>query len=210
MHRDVAEAFTTALVAEAERWSAGPPRLVDARMRDAVHEHVSEALGQGARALTGGEPGEGTFYPATVLADCTDDMLVMTEETFGPVAPIVVVDGFDEGLSRAAESPYGLAATVLTGDMEHAHRAAAVLPVGTVKINGVFGGAPGGSAQPRGTSGSGFGYGPELLDEMTTTTVVHFGLPVLRGAASRASRARHCSGRAPWSRRCANARRSSP
>ena len=63
-----------------------------------------------------------------------------------------------------------------------AHRAAATLPVGTVKINGVFGGAPGGSAQPRGTSGSGFGYGPELLDEMTTTTVVHFGLPVLPGA----------------------------
>ncbi len=61
--------------------------------------------------------------------------------------------------------------------MAHAHRAAAVLPVGTVKVNAVFGGAPGGSAQPRRASGSGFGYGPELLDEMTTTTVVHLGLP---------------------------------
>lgn len=184
VHHAVADAFTEALVAEADRWSAGPlPRLVDARMRDAVHEHVTEALESGARALTGGEPGEGTFYPATVLADCTDEMLVMTEETFGPVAPIVVVDDFDEALLRAAASPYGLAATVLTADMEHAHRAAAALPVGTVKINAVFGGAPGGSAQPRGTSGSGFGYGPELLDEMTTTTVVHFGLPVLPGGA---------------------------
>jgi hypothetical protein len=48
--------------------------------------------------------------------------------------------------------------------------------VGTVKVNAVFGGAPGGSAQPRGESGAGFGYGPELLDEMTTTTVVHLGL----------------------------------
>nr|WP_236553601.1 aldehyde dehydrogenase family protein [Rathayibacter sp. VKM Ac-2803] len=183
VHRAVAEAFTAALVAEADRWSAGPlPRLVDARMRDAVHEHVTEALEAGARALTGGAPGDGTFYPATVLVDCTDEMLVMTEETFGPVAPILVVDDFDEALARAAASPYGLAATVLTADMGHAHRAAATLPVGTVKINGVFGGAPGGSAQPRGTSGSGFGYGPELLDEMTTTTVVHFGLPVLPGA----------------------------
>ncbi|WP_416365291.1 aldehyde dehydrogenase family protein [Rathayibacter sp. VKM Ac-2879] len=184
VHREIAEAFTAALVAEAERWSAGPlPRLVDGRMRDAVHEHVAEALASGARALTGGTPGDGTFYPATVLADCTDEMLVMTEETFGPVAPILVVDSFDEGLARAAASPYGLAASVLTADMEHAHRAAATLPVGTVKVNGVFGGAPGGSAQPRGTSGSGFGYGPELLDEMTTTTVVHFGLPVLLGGA---------------------------
>lgn len=184
VHRDIADAFTAALVAEAERWSTGPlPRLVDARMRDAVHEHVTEALGSGARALTGGTPGEGTFYPATVLADCTESMLVMTEETFGPVAPIAVVGSFDEGLARAAASPYGLAASVLTADMEHAHRAAATLPVGTVKVNGVFGGAPGGSAQPRGTSGSGFGYGPELLDEMTTTTVVHFGLPVLPGGA---------------------------
>ncbi|SMH47157.1 Acyl-CoA reductase [Rathayibacter oskolensis] len=184
VHRDIAEAFTAALVGEADRWSAGPlPRLVDARMRDAVHEHVTQATQSGATALTGGTPGDGTFYPATVLAGCTDEMLVMTEETFGPVAPILVVDGFDEALARAAASPYGLAATVLTADMEHAHRAAATLPVGTVKINGVFGGAPGGSAQPRGTSGSGFGYGPELLDEMTTTTVVHFGLPVLPGAA---------------------------
>jgi hypothetical protein len=44
--------------------------------------------------------------------------------------------------------------------------------VGTVKINEGFGGAPGGAAQPRGHSGTGFGLGPELLDEMTTTKVV--------------------------------------
>jgi hypothetical protein len=46
-----------------------------------------------------------------------------------------------------------------------------------VKVNGVFGGAPGGSAQPRGASGEGFGYGPELLDELTVTKVVHLGRP---------------------------------
>jgi acyl-CoA reductase-like NAD-dependent aldehyde dehydrogenase len=52
-----------------------------------------------------------------------------------------------------------------------------MLPVGTVKINAVFGGAPGGAAQPRGVSGTGFGYGPELLDELTTTKVVHMTAP---------------------------------
>jgi hypothetical protein len=45
-----------------------------------------------------------------------------------------------------------------------------------VKVNAVFGGGPGGAAQPRGASGHGFGFGPELLDEMTTTKVVHLGV----------------------------------
>ena len=56
-------------------------------------------------------------------------------------------------------------------------RAWRALPVGTVKVNAVFGGAPGGAAQPRRGSGSGFGYGPELLDEMTTVKVVHLAPP---------------------------------
>ena len=149
--------------------------LVDRRLRDAVHAQVSAAVATGARLLTGGlvPPGPGAFYPATVLAGCTDEMAVMREETFGPVAPVAVVDSFEEGLCRAGASPYGLAATVLTGSMAHAQRAWRELPVGTVKINDVFGGAPAGAAQPRRASGQGFGYGPELLDELTTTKVVH-------------------------------------
>ena len=51
------------------------------------------------------------------------------------------------------------------------------LEVGTVKVNEVFGGAPGGAAQPRGESGHGFGYGPELLDEFTQVKVVHIAAP---------------------------------
>jgi betaine-aldehyde dehydrogenase len=47
-------------------------------------------------------------------------------------------------------------------------------------VNGVFGGAPGGSAQPRHDSGAGFGYGPELLDEMSTIKVVHIEAGALR------------------------------
>jgi acyl-CoA reductase-like NAD-dependent aldehyde dehydrogenase len=179
VHREVAEAFTAALAREAADWASRVGPLVDERMRRAVQQQVDDAVGRGARALTGGAvpEGPGTFYPPTVLVDVPDDAEVMREETFGPVIPVRVVGGFDEGVALAARDRYGLAATVLTPDMEHAHRAAATLPVGTVKVNAVFGGAPGGSAQPRGASGSGFGYGPELLDEMTTTTVVHLGLP---------------------------------
>jgi succinate-semialdehyde dehydrogenase/glutarate-semialdehyde dehydrogenase len=179
----VAQPFVDALVRRAERLVTGPGTdpstqlgpLVDHRMRDAVHAQVDEAVDAGALLLTGGRlpDGPGAFYPATVLDGCTDDMTVMCEETFGPVAPVRRVASFDEGLEAAADGRYGLAAVVLTASMDHAQGAWRELPVGTVKVNAVFGGAPGGAAEPRGASGTGFGYGPELLDEMTTTKVVH-------------------------------------
>jgi acyl-CoA reductase-like NAD-dependent aldehyde dehydrogenase len=179
----VADAFLAALVRRAEKLVTGPGTdpatelgpLVDARHRDAVHGHVAAAVAAGADCLVCGSvpSGPGTYYPATVLAGCTQQMAVMREETFGPVAPVSVVPDFDAALDAAGQGRYGLAAVVLTASMEHAQRAWRELAVGTVKVNAVFGGAPGGAAQPRRASGSGFGYGPELLDEMTTTKVVH-------------------------------------
>ncbi|GAA1747388.1 aldehyde dehydrogenase family protein [Luedemannella helvata] len=184
--REVAYDFLSALVERAQALRMGPGSdpstqlgaLVDRRLRDEVHRQVSAAVADGARALCGARvpDGPGAFYPATVLAGCTDDMAVVREETFGPVAPVVTVGSFDEALTRAARSPYGLAATVLTMDMDRARRAWRELPVGTVKINAVFGGAPGGAAHPRRGSGQGYGYGPELLDEMTATKAVHVGV----------------------------------
>ncbi|WP_245547925.1 aldehyde dehydrogenase family protein [Nocardia pneumoniae] len=173
VHRDVAEAFLAALVAEAESWTLAP--LVDRRHRDQVHAHVRDAVDHGAELLTGGvvPDGAGAHYPATVLTHCDPNMRIMREETFGPVAPVRVVDTFEQGIAEAANDDYGLAATVLTPSMANAQRAWRELPVGTVKINAVFGGAPGGAAHPRRASGTGFGYGPELLDEMTQTKVVH-------------------------------------
>jgi succinate-semialdehyde dehydrogenase / glutarate-semialdehyde dehydrogenase len=177
----LAQAFTAALTEQAASWPERIGPLVDERQREQVHRHVSDAVKHGARVLAGGSPrpGPGTFYPPTVLTDCTPDMLVFTEETFGPVAPVRAVPDFATALAEAADDRYGLSATVLTPDMGHAQEAWRSLPVGTVKINAVFGGAPGGAAQPRRASGSGFGYGPELLDEMTTTKVVHWSPPGL-------------------------------
>ena len=181
VHRTIAGPFCAALAEEARRRNAdgGLAPLVDDRLRDAVHRQVAEAQQRGARPVEGGAlpDGPGSYYPATVLLDCTADMSVMTEETFGPVAPVQVVESFDDGLRLAAAGRYGLAATVLTGSIAHGQRAIAALPVGTVKINEVFGVAPGGAAQPRGESGSGFGYGPELLDEFTRVKVVHIAAP---------------------------------
>lgn len=178
VHRAIAEAFTEALVAIAREKTLAP--LVDTRHRDHVHSHVENAVSMGAEIRTGGEipSGPGAHYPATVLTGCTSHMRVLREETFGPVAPVCVVDSFEHGLAEAANDDYGLAATVLTASMDHAQHAWRELAVGTVKVNAVFGGAPGGAAHPRRGSGSGYGYGPELLDEMTQTKLVHLGAPV--------------------------------
>ncbi|MCC9205763.1 aldehyde dehydrogenase family protein [Arthrobacter sp. zg-Y769] len=181
VHRNIADAFCAELIAEARqrnRDRAMAP-LVDTRLRETVHRHVVQALLRGATVAEGGAlpEGPGAHYPATVLLNCSAGMEVFDTETFGPVAPVQVVDSFEEGLALAAAGSYGLAATVLTGSIAHAQQSVAALDVGTVKINAVFGGGPGGSAQPRRRSGRGFGYGPELLDEFSLVKVVHVAPP---------------------------------
>ncbi|MDQ1648465.1 MAG: hypothetical protein QOG60_522 [Frankiaceae bacterium] len=183
VHRDIAEPFIAGLIDEAgqqvlgnaldDATTMGP--MVDEAQRAVVDRHVRDAVAAGAEIRCGGEvpEGAGSFYPPTVLVGCTPEMAVMREETFGPVAAVQIVDSFDDALAAASVSDFGLAATVLTADLDHAQQAWRELPVGTVKINAVFGGAPGGSATPGPGSGQGFGYGPELLDECSRVKVVH-------------------------------------
>src|SRR3954451_2813617 len=121
VHADVAEAFLEALVEEAQRWRPGHPAdaatrlgpLVDERAVESVLAHVGEAADGGARVLTGGgratgpQLDAGCFVEPTVLVDVTTDMAVWTEETFGPVVPVIVAETFDEGLALAEEGSYG-------------------------------------------------------------------------------------------------------
>ena len=184
LHADVADAVLAELVHRAESLVVGDPRdpatsmaaLVDGRALDTVDDHVQQALRAGARLRTGGRvlPAGPTAYAPTVLVDCTDEMLVMAEETFGPVAAVAVVGSWEEALERAAGGRYGLAATVLTPDTAHALAAIESLEVGTVKVNAVFGGAPGGGAAPRRASGRGAGDGPDLRREMVVRKAVHW------------------------------------
>jgi succinate-semialdehyde dehydrogenase/glutarate-semialdehyde dehydrogenase len=173
VHEAAAAPFVAALVEQARAARIGP--LIDEGQRELVHRHVTDAVDAGAQLLVGGEPqdGPGTFYPPTVLVGVEDDMAIMCDETFGPVAAVRVVGSFDEAIAAANGTRYGLAASVLTPDEQHAQRAWRELDAGTVKVNAVWGGAPGGAAEPHRQSGTGFGYGPELLDELTQTKVVH-------------------------------------
>ena len=103
-----------------------------------VKTQVNEAIGRGARALTGGRSNPkfaGLFYEPTVLVDVDHNMSVIREETFGPVIPILKVADAAEAVRLANDSRYGLDACVFSGDKKNAARIAARLHTGAVCIN---------------------------------------------------------------------------
>jgi len=105
--------------------------------REVVARQVEAAVGAGATALTGGRIPDrsGWFYPPTVLVDVRQDMEIMTEETFGPVLPISVVDDLDEGVELANRSRFGLTASGWTRSPDTAARLERDLHAGVVTIN---------------------------------------------------------------------------
>ena len=104
---------------------------------EVVDRHVQEARAQGARALTGGagREGNGRFYEPTVLVDVDHTMAAMTEETFGPVVPVMKVADADEAVRLANDSEYGLAASVWTKDARRGEAIARRIEAGAVCVN---------------------------------------------------------------------------
>lgn len=130
-----------------------------------IEEHVSDAIDKGAKALTGGKskPGRvGNFYEPTVLIDVDHSMKVMTEETFGPILPVMNVRDEEEAIYLANNSVYGLSSSVWSRDKKRAERIASQIDAGSCNINDVLGDAYipdvpfGGFKQ----SGIGYRHGP--------------------------------------------------
>ncbi|UGT44049.1 aldehyde dehydrogenase family protein [Nocardia yamanashiensis] len=104
-----------------------------------VTRHVNDARDKGARILTGGRPAaDGAFFEPTVLVDVDHSMLCMTEETFGPLIPVMRVPDEAEAIRLANDSTYGLSAAVWTGDRAHGEHIARRLEAGAVNINDAF------------------------------------------------------------------------
>jgi acyl-CoA reductase-like NAD-dependent aldehyde dehydrogenase len=101
-----------------------------------VEEQLAEAVAQGARVLCGGERVAGTLsFPPTVVVDVTHAMKLGSEETFGPVLPVMKFKNEAEAIALANDSVYGLSASVWSKDLERAERVARAIKVGNVSIN---------------------------------------------------------------------------
>ena len=150
--------------------------LVDHKQLQIVSRQVQEALDAGATLHHGGSrmPGRGFFDPPTVLSHPDASCRLMLEETFGPVAPCIAFDDFDEAIEMANRTRFGLASMVMTTSAPRALRAIHSLRAGMVKINTLRGKAPGGSSEPVKSSGLGHGYGMEFFHEITTQKSVHW------------------------------------
>ncbi|MDQ6858756.1 MAG: NAD-dependent succinate-semialdehyde dehydrogenase [Chloroflexota bacterium] len=113
-------------------------------LRETLERQVSESVRMGARVVVGGTKRRGTgwFYEPTLLADVTEDMPVLREETFGPVAALLTVPDADEAIRIANSSPYGLGAALWTADEEAARALARRIESGSVFINGMVASDP--------------------------------------------------------------------
>jgi succinate-semialdehyde dehydrogenase/glutarate-semialdehyde dehydrogenase len=112
--------------------------LINEKALDKVSEHVQDAIQKGATIVTGGHrilQESGYFFQPTILNNASDDMLCMTEETFGPVAPVSTFKTVEEAIERANKSPYGLAAYVFTQDISEALAIVEKLDYGVIGLN---------------------------------------------------------------------------
>ena len=142
---------------------------------DKVMALVDEARARGARIVLGGAKtaGRGYFYPLTVIADTTDDMLVVKEEQFGPVIPILKYKTVDEAITRANALEVGLGGSVWGNDPQEAAQLATRLECGTAWVNqhgNLHPMAPFGGVK---CSGIGVEFNVDGLKEYTTVQVVN-------------------------------------
>lgn len=113
--------------------------MANARGLETIKSMVEDAVSRGAEVLAGGKPpaafNKGHFWEPTVLGRVPDDALVMTEEPFGPIAPLTTFTDYDDVMQRANSLPFGLAGYIFTNDLGNATRASEDLEVGMVGVN---------------------------------------------------------------------------
>ena len=169
------EAFTGAMAAIKvgngldEGVQMGP--MVSHRRLAAVSKLIDDAVSHGARIATGGKAidGPGFFYQPTVLTDVPADAAILSEEPFGPVAPVAAFDDLDEALETANSLPFGLAAYAYTDSAATAEKLIAGYEAGILSINHCGGSLP--QAPSGGFKESGYGRegGPEGLEGYLVT-----------------------------------------
>ena len=146
VHKSIKKEFTELLLKKFEAVKVGDPcqdhsvdmgPLVEKRALESVEAKVAKAVEQGAKVLGGGHRvgDKGYFYAATLLDNCTQDMDIIHEETFGPVLPIVEFEDIDQVIAWANDVEYGLASSVFTKDIDTAAKVTRSLEFGETYIN---------------------------------------------------------------------------
>jgi succinate-semialdehyde dehydrogenase / glutarate-semialdehyde dehydrogenase len=151
--------------------------LIEPAAVDKVERHVEDARGKGAKVLAGGSRHAmgGRFFEPTVLSECTEEMVITREETFGPVAPLYRFKDENEVIRLANKTEYGLASYFFARDVGRVFRVAEALEAGIVSVNeGIFSTevAPFGGYKHSGIGREGSKYG---IDEYLEIKYVNLG-----------------------------------
>lgn len=190
VHDSISKEFTEAFVGLVKKLRIGNPLdetvevgpLIDEEGVAKVEAHIQDALDKGAKLLSGGRRRrdgvfeKGLFFEPTVLSQVNQDMLIMKEETFGPVAPIVTFESDEEVLAYANGSEYGLAAFFYTRDIGRAILMSERLEYGFIGVNNSRLGAvhiPFGGVKHSGVGKEGGRLG---LEEFLETKLVSIGI----------------------------------
>jgi len=186
VHRAIKDRFVEALAERVAKMRAGSGftegvvigPLIDEAAYLRMTRQVEDAVAKGARLVAGGHrltgPGVdgGYFFAPTILTEVTPDMVIYREETFGPIAPVIVFDDEDEVIAMANDTTYGLASYVYTRDIGRALRVSEALRFGIVGVNDIN---PTSAAAPFGgmkESGLGREGAPEGILEYVETKLV--------------------------------------
>jgi acyl-CoA reductase-like NAD-dependent aldehyde dehydrogenase len=132
VHEKIYDRYVDAFVKEVKSWKIGKPReegvyigsLSRKEQLSFLEDQVTDAVGKGATILTGGKriAGEGYYFEPTVLVDVTHDMMVMKEESFGPIIGIMKVKDDHEALTLMQDCEYGLTSAIYTSDKLRAEK----------------------------------------------------------------------------------------
>ncbi len=146
--KNISKEFIEKFVKNTEKLRVGDPTLEDTDMGPLVNlsglnkidDQVTDAVKNGAEILTGGKriKDKGYFYSPTILTKISSNMRVANEETFGPVAPITVVDDEMEAIKIINNSQFGLGASLWTQDLEKAEKLSKMIESGMVAVNNVL------------------------------------------------------------------------
>lgn len=145
--KNIAEEFTELFIKKASQLKVGDPMSIETDMGpisnkaglETISGIVEDAKAKGAEVLLGGSEidRKGFFYKPTILKNITSDMRIATEETFGPVAPITIVENESEAIKLANESEFGLGASIWTKDLAKADKMSRRIDSGIVSVNNV-------------------------------------------------------------------------